>query len=91
MRSHVDLKRFAFRLWPDKVAVERAMGLAKLTALVLKKQLDKTQQVHNSAPKEIPCIHFPNPFREGTHTLSSLAQFLVELPSLKKVQLNIHE
>lgn len=39
------MKRFALRFWPDKAAVEKAMGLAKLTALVLRKQLDKTQQV----------------------------------------------
>ena len=43
--SYVDMKRFALRFWPDKAAVEKAMGLAKLTALVLRKQLDKTQQV----------------------------------------------
>ena len=43
--SHVDLKQFAFHLWPDKAAVAQTMGLAKLTALILGKQLDKTQQV----------------------------------------------
>ena len=44
--SYVDLKRLAFRCWPDTEAVARAMGLAKLTALILGKQLDKTYQVH---------------------------------------------
>ena len=78
MKSHVDLKRFAFRLWPDKAAVERAMGLAKLTALVLRRQLDKTQQVE-SPLSQLFGMHlttFQRTYTAYLHNQSQAYQFM---------------
>ena len=51
--SFADVRRLALGFIPPRAGLSKAMGLAKLVAVLLGKRLDKSQQV-----RTLPVAHF---------------------------------